>query len=80
MMELVDSSLFGQVAAPDLPMPLVLTLALLQNGILLAITILIGQVLSERTGLRMALIQAWTTGKRASVAWPSCCPRYWLAP
>jgi len=68
VMELVESSIFGRVAAPDLPMPLVLTLALLQNGILLAITILIGLVLSERIGLRMPLIQAWTTGTRASVA------------
>jgi hypothetical protein len=68
MMELVGSSIFGRVAAPDVPMPLVLTLALLQNGILLAITILIGLVLSERTGLRMPLIQAWTRGKRASAA------------
>lgn len=68
MMELLGSSIFGRVAASDLPMPLVLTLALLQNGILLAIAILMGLVLSERTGLRMPLIQAWTTGKRASVA------------
>jgi membrane protease YdiL (CAAX protease family) len=67
-MELVESSIFGRVAAPDLPMPLVLALALLQNGILLALSILIGLVLSERTGLRMPLIQAWTTGTRASVA------------
>lgn len=68
MMELLGSSIFGRVAASDLPMPLVITLALLQNGILLAVAILIGLVLSERTGLRMPLIQAWTTGKRASVA------------
>ena len=68
LMELVGSSIFGRVAAPDIPIPLVLTLALLQNGILLAVTILIGLVLSERIGLRMPLIQAWTTGNRASVA------------
>jgi membrane protease YdiL (CAAX protease family) len=68
MMELVGGGIFSRAAAPDLPMPLILTLALLQNGILLAVTILIGLVLSERTGLRMPLIQAWTTGKRASVA------------
>ena len=37
-------------------------------------TILIGLVLSERTGLRMPLIQAWTTGKRASAARASCQP------
>ena len=68
MMELVGGGIFSRAAAPDLPMPLILTLALLQNGILLAVTILIGLVLSERTGLRMPLIQAWTTGTRASVA------------
>jgi membrane protease YdiL (CAAX protease family) len=67
-MELVGSGIFGQAAAADIPMPLVLTLALLQNGILLALTIFIGLVLSERVGLRMPLIGAWTTGTRASVA------------
>lgn len=66
-LEIVETSIVGQVAAPDLPMPLVLALALLQNGVLLGITILIGLVLSERVGLRMPLIQAWTTGERASV-------------
>jgi membrane protease YdiL (CAAX protease family) len=64
-MELVGSGLLGQAAASDLPIPLVLTLALLQNGILLAVTILVGLILSERIGLRMPLIQAWTTGNRA---------------
>jgi membrane protease YdiL (CAAX protease family) len=74
MMELVGRSIFGQEAASDVPMPLVLTLALLQNGILLAVTILIGLVLSERIGLRMPLIQAWTTGRRASVTQPVVLP------
>src|SRR5688572_30403549 len=68
MLELLESNLFGQAAETDLPMPLVLTLALLQNGILLAVVILIGLVLSDRVGLRMPLIQAWTTGKRVSAA------------
>ena len=67
MMELVGSGIFGQAPAPGIPMLLVFTLALLQNGILLAVTILIGLILSERVGLRMPLIQAWTTGTRASV-------------
>jgi membrane protease YdiL (CAAX protease family) len=67
MMELVGSGMFGQAAAP-VPLPLVVTLALLQNGILLAVVILIGLVLSESIGLRMPLVQAWTTGTRASVA------------
>ena len=48
-------------------MPMVLTLALVQNGILLAVTVLIGMILSERVGLRVPLIQAWTTGARASL-------------
>jgi membrane protease YdiL (CAAX protease family) len=67
MMELVGRGTFGQ-APPDLPMPLVFALALLQNGILLAVIILIGLALAERTGLRMPLIQAWTTGTQAPVA------------
>ena len=49
-------------------MPTVLALALLQNGILLAVAILIGMILSKRVGLRMPLIQAWTTGTRPSLA------------
>jgi membrane protease YdiL (CAAX protease family) len=46
----------------DIPMPLVVTLALLQNGILLAAAILIGMRLSERVGLQMPLVQAWARG------------------
>jgi hypothetical protein len=65
MMELVGSSIFGH--ATDVSMPTVLTLALVQNGVVLAVTILIGMILSERIGLRMPLIQAWTMGTRASV-------------
>jgi membrane protease YdiL (CAAX protease family) len=65
MMELVRSSIFGDATA--VPMPMVLTLALVQNGILLAVAVLIGMILSERIGLRMPLIQAWTTGARASL-------------
>src|SRR5688572_29366544 len=48
--------------ASDMPMPLVVTLALVQNGILLAAAIAIGLVLSERIGLRMPLINDWATG------------------
>ncbi|MGB2717340.1 MAG: CPBP family intramembrane glutamic endopeptidase [Vicinamibacterales bacterium] len=68
MMELLERSIFGRAAASDVPMPAILALALLQNGVVLAVTILIGLVLSERIGLRMPLIQAWTRGTRASVA------------
>jgi len=48
--------------ASDMPMPLVLTLALVQNGILLAAAIAIGLVLSERIGLQMPLIHDWAAG------------------
>lgn len=65
---LVESGTFGQVSQPAIPMPLILVLALVQNGILLAIAILIGMSMSKRTGLRMPLIDAWATGAPASFA------------
>ena len=64
-LELLGSSI---PQAPDVSMPTVLALALLQNGVLLAVAILIGMILSKRVGLRMPLIQAWTTGTRPSLA------------
>ena len=48
--------------APNIPMPLVVVLALAQNGILLAAAIAIGLVLSKRIGLQMPLINAWAAG------------------
>jgi RNA polymerase sigma factor (sigma-70 family) len=39
-------------------------LALIQNGILLSVAILIGMILSERIGLRMPLIRAWANAER----------------
>ena len=66
LVELVETGRFSQAAAPNLPMAMIVTLALLQNGILLAVTIFIGLVLSKRVGLRMPLIEAWTTGARGS--------------
>lgn len=58
--------LFGNLpsdqATPEIPLPLLVALALLQNGILLAIAIVIGMILSERIGLRMPLIRSWATG------------------
>lgn len=66
VMELLGRNVSPQAAASDIPLPLILALGLLQNGVLLTITILIGMVLSQRIGLRMPLIQAWTTGTRAS--------------
>ena len=64
MMELVGrASLIGRLVR--LPMPLVLTLALLQNSSVLAVTIVIGLILSNRVGLRMPLIQAMELADRS---------------
>lgn len=62
MVDLLGSLSIGQPAGPDIPLPLFVALTLLQNGILLAIIIVIGMILSERIGLRMPLIHAWATG------------------
>jgi len=62
MFDLLVTLPIGQGAAPDLPLPVVVALALLQNGILLAVVILIGMTLSERIGLPMPLVRAWATG------------------
>jgi membrane protease YdiL (CAAX protease family) len=62
-LELVGSHIEAQ--ASNLSMPMILALALVQNGLLLAAAILIGMSFSKRVGLRMPLIQAWTTGARA---------------
>jgi hypothetical protein len=71
-MEIVGSSI---PVPPEMSMPTIVMLALLQNGILLAVAILVGMVLSERIGLRMPLIQALTSGTRVSnaraVMWPA---------
>jgi membrane protease YdiL (CAAX protease family) len=60
--EMVEGGAFGPAEIPAIPWPLIVALALVQNGILLSVVILIGMVLSERVGLRMDLIRAWTRG------------------
>jgi membrane protease YdiL (CAAX protease family) len=60
--------------ASDMPMPLVVTLALVQNGILLAVAVGTGLVLSERIGLRMPLITAWATGQHSPKLKPVVIP------
>jgi hypothetical protein len=42
MIDLIESRAFGQTPVPDIPLPLVVVLALLQNGVLLALIIVIG--------------------------------------
>ena len=61
---LIESGTFGEKATTNIPLPLVIALALLQNGVLLAIVIAIGMILSERIGLQMPLIRAWANGTR----------------
>ncbi len=56
MVDMVRSQAFGPV--PDIPLPAVIGLGLLQNGVLLALFIFIGLKLSERLGLRMPLVHA----------------------
>jgi hypothetical protein len=63
MLDLIGSRAFSQTPVPDLPVPLVVALALLQNGVLLALIIVIGMILSERIGLQMPLIRAWANGE-----------------
>jgi len=74
MLDLIGSGAFGQAPAPDIPVPLLVGLTLLQNGVLLAVVILLGMILSARIGLQMPLISAWTGGggrqHRAPIVWP----------
>jgi membrane protease YdiL (CAAX protease family) len=63
MVDLLGSLPIGEAGVARIGLPLVVILALLQNGILLAVVIIIGMMLSERIGLRMPLIRAWATGE-----------------
>lgn len=62
--DMIRSHAFGPVPEPDIPLPLIVALSLLQNGILLAVMIAIGMILSSRVGLQMPLISAWARGER----------------
>ena len=61
--DMLRSNAFGP--APDIPSPLLVAASLLQNGILLAVVIAFGMILSARIGLQMPLVSAWTRGERA---------------
>jgi len=65
MLDLLGNLPVERGAGPDISLPLLVGLVLLQNGILLAAVIAIGMILSERIGLRMPLIRAWATGEAA---------------
>lgn len=64
VMDLLGASMADRGSAPDLPFPLVVILTIVQNGVLLALVILIGMILSERVGLTMPLIRGWVGGQR----------------
>ena len=61
MLEMVASLPPDRVPPPEIPLPLIALLALVQNGVILAVVILIGMVLSKRIGLGYPLVQAWAT-------------------
>lgn len=54
----------GPIATADVPLPLMVALVLVQNGLLLAVVIFLGMRLSGKVGLRMPLLQAWAEGGR----------------
>lgn len=64
MFDMLRSHAFGPTPTPEIPLPLIVALSLLQNGILLAVVIAIGMILSSRVGLQMPLISAWARGER----------------
>lgn len=64
VMDLLGTSMIDRGSARDIPFPLVVILAIVQNGVLLAVVIAIGMILSERVGLQMPLIRNWVAGRR----------------
>jgi membrane protease YdiL (CAAX protease family) len=61
--DLLRSSTLRDTAPPQISVVLLVLLTLLQNGVLLSATILIGMILSERVGLRMHVIRAVASGQ-----------------
>jgi membrane protease YdiL (CAAX protease family) len=66
-LDMVESAGLEKSAAADFPVPLLVLLTLLQNGVLLALAIAVGMVLAALVGLRMPLLSAWTRGERVAV-------------
>jgi membrane protease YdiL (CAAX protease family) len=57
-------------AGREMPLGAIVALALVQNGLLLALAILAGLVAAERAGFEMPLLRAWTSGTPAPPAMP----------
>lgn len=61
-MELVAGMEVARTPPRELSMAMIVALALVQNGIVLAVVVAIGLIASERVGLRMPLVRAWAGG------------------
>ena len=61
MAEFVASLPPDRVPPSEIPLPLIALLALVQNSVVLSIVILIGMVLSARTGVGYPIVEAWAT-------------------
>jgi membrane protease YdiL (CAAX protease family) len=63
-MDLVARMDVPRPPGPELSMPMIAAMALVQNGVLLAVVIAIGLFASERVGLRMPLVRARAGAER----------------
>ena len=74
LVDLLSSGILKNAGSPQIPLALALPLALVQNGILLSATILIGLLVSEPIGLRIPLIRAWVNRERPENPWAVVLP------
>ena len=63
MEEIVSGLPPDRVPPAEIPWPLIAVLALVQNGIILAVVILLGMVLARRTDLGFPVVEAWAERK-----------------
>lgn len=68
-LELLSTSGATRRALP-LPLPVIVLRTIVQNGVVLAITIAAGLRLAERVGLQLPIIKAWASGNRPAAARP----------
>lgn len=64
LVDLIESGIMKRAGSSVIPMTFVVALAIVQNGILLSATILIGLLASKPIGLRIPLISAWAHRER----------------
>jgi len=61
-------AIVSKVALPNIPLPLLIGVGIVQNLAILAFTVWLGLKLSRRLGLGAPLLESWVTGKPASKA------------